>query len=212
MLAVILLIWLPQFIFWKNWTGNYFFFSYGDERFFWDDPQIVNILFSYRKGWLTYSPLIWLVFAGFFFMKDQVAAFRPVILSLLIINVYMLSCWWDWFFGGGFGARGFTQHIAFLSLPLASFIRFTFESGFFTKWKEYLRLLIVAVLFSGMILSVGQSYQYAKGYIHFNAMCKEAYWFVYGRYYLDDKHSGEWWGKLNSPDYEKLRSGENRDQ
>ncbi|MBK9284299.1 MAG: hypothetical protein IPM51_08235 [Sphingobacteriaceae bacterium] len=209
---IILLIWIPQFLFWKNISGNYFFFSYGDEKFFWTDPQIINILFSYRKGWLTYSPLIWLVFIGFFFMKDEVKKLRPVILILLILNIYMLSCWWDWFFGGGFGARGFTQHIAYLSLPLASFFNFIFHSEKIKGLLNYLRLLVIAIVFSGISLSIGQTYQYVKLYIHFNAMSKESYWYIWGRYYLNEDEIGKWWGLIKSPDYEKLKSGEDRDQ
>ena len=212
MFAIIILLWIPQFLFWKERTGHYFFFSYGDEKFFWGDPQIINVLFSYRKGWLTYSPLIWFVFIGFFFMKDEVKKLRPLVITLLVINVYMLSCWWDWFFGGGFGARGFTQHIAFLSLPIASFCNYFISTQTVNKIFQFGRLLFFAIVFSGISLSIGQTYQFVKLYIHFNAMSKEAYWHVFGKYYLDDSHTGEWWNKLKEVDYEKLRSGENRDQ
>lgn len=212
MFIVIFLLWLPQFLFWKEHAGKYFFFSYGDEKFFWTDPQIINILFSYRKGWITYSPLILLVFVGFFFMRDDVKKLRPVILGLLILNIYMLSCWWDWFFGGGFGARGFTQHIAYLSIPIASFCQFVITSSFFKGLWNYLRLLLIAFIFSGISLSIGQTYQYVKLYIHFNSMTNKAYWYVFGKYYLNPDEQGAWWGMIKEPDYQKLKSGENRDQ
>ena len=212
MLLLVILLWIPQFIFWKHYTGTYFFFSYGDEKFFWTDPQIINILFSYRKGWITYSPLILLVFVGFFFMKDEVKKLRPVILGLLLVNIYMLSCWWDWFFGGGFGARGFTQHIAYLSIPIASFCHFLINSTFFNGIWNNLRLILIAFIFSGISLSVGQTYQYVKLYIHFNSMTNKAYWHVFGKYFLNGNEEGALWGLLKEPDYQKLKSGENRDQ
>ncbi len=212
MLILIILIWLPQLLFWKERTGSYFFFSYGDERFFWTDPQIINILFSYRKGWITYSPLIILVFAGFFFMKNESRKLRPVILSLLLINVYMLSCWWDWFFGGGFGGRPFTQHIAFLSLPLAACCNFFATESYFKQSLQFIRAIFFAVVFSGISLSVGQTYQYIKLYIHFNSTTKESYWHVFGKYYLDNHNAGIFWDKIKEPDYKKLQSGEDRTQ
>ena len=209
---MILIAWLPQFLFWKEHTGNYFFFSYGDERFFWKDPQLINILFSYRKGWLTYSPLIWLLIFGFFFMKGELSKFRPVILFLLILNVYMLSCWWDWFFGGGFGARGFTQHIAYLSLPIGALCHHFLNSDLCVRIWKGLRTGFMALVFAGITLSVGQSYQYAKTYIHFNSMSKDVYWLVWGKYYLTDEDMSYYWRYLKEPNYEKLRSGEDRDQ
>lgn len=213
MIIVVILLWLPQFFFWKKMTGNYFFFSYGNERFFWDDPQIVNVLFSYRKGWVTYTPLILLAFIGFFFMKDEVKKLRPAFLGLLIINIYVLSCWWDWFFGGCFGARGFCQHIAFLALPIAACCNYFLKKENFTKsWLQLLKLVFFVFVFSGICLNMGQTNQYIKHYIHFNSMTKECYWHVFGKYYLDEHNTGLFWSKLKEPDYEKLRSGENRDQ
>lgn len=212
MSLMVVLMWIPQFLFWKERTGSYFFFSYGDEKFFWSDPQIINILFSYRKGWITYSPLIALVFIGFFFMKDEAKKLRPVILILLVINIYMLSCWWDWFFGGGFGARGFTQHIAYLSLPIAAMCNYFFNEDNLKKYWQFLRLTFFAVVFSGISLCIGQTYQFVKLYIHFHSMSEEAYWHVFGKYYLDEDNMGKLWGKIKEPDYQKLKSGEDRDQ
>ncbi len=212
MLAIIILIWIPQLLFWKERTGSYFFFSYGDEKFFWSDPQLINVLFSYRKGWITYTPLIILAFIGFFFMKGEVKKLRPVVLFLLITNVYMLSCWWDWFFGGGYGARGFTQHIAYLSVPIASCCNYFTNAGNFKKALQFVRVIFFAIVFSGISLSLGQTYQYVKTYVHFNSMTKETYWLIWGHYVLDDEHQMRFWKSLKEPDYEKLRSGENRDQ
>ena len=58
------LVWVPQFLYWKEISGQYIFNSYGDSDFNFDKPQIINQLFSYRKGWLLYSPLMALAFAG----------------------------------------------------------------------------------------------------------------------------------------------------
>jgi hypothetical protein len=212
MLIMIILVWLPQLIFWKERTGSYFFFSYGDEKFFWADPQIINVLFSYRKGWVMYSPLIILAFIGFFFMKGKSKKLSPVILLLLILNVYILSCWWDWFFGGGFGARAFTQHIAYLSLPIAACTEFLVTPENYKKSLRFIRIVFFVVVFSGISLSLGQTYQYIKLYIHHSSMCKEAYWHVFGKYYLNSTEAGIYWNKIREPDYKKLKSGEDRSQ
>ncbi|MBK6776976.1 MAG: hypothetical protein IPG74_14450 [Flavobacteriales bacterium] len=57
----------PLFIYWKVYAGSFFWDSYqnpgeGLDIFY---PHIHNFLFSFRKGWLLYSPLIALALLGF---------------------------------------------------------------------------------------------------------------------------------------------------
>jgi hypothetical protein len=214
MVAIPVLLWIPQLLMWKEMTGLYFYSSYAalGERFYWDDPQIFNSLLSYRKGWITYTPLILLAFAGFFLMKGEEKKFRPVLVLITVIHLYMLSCWWDWFFGGGFGARGFCQHIAFLSIPVAACCKYFLDSNNFKKPFRFLQLFFFVFVFSGLSLNMGQTYQANKNYIHFNSMTKKTYWLTFGKYYLNDEEMGGYWGSLDEPDYPKLKSGEDRDQ
>jgi hypothetical protein len=209
---VSILIWIPQLLFWKVHTGNYLFFSYPGERFYWSDPQILNILFSYRKGWLVYSPLLILAFVGFFFMKKEMKLLRNCILVLTLLNIYVLSCWWDWFFGGGFGGRGFVQHYSYLSFPIAALVAFLLEKLDKVALKNILALSFYVIIFSGICLNIGQSYQYVQGMIHFNSMTKKTYWHVFGRYKISGPAERDYWQSLSAPNYEKLKSGEQRDQ
>ncbi|MEI8137334.1 MAG: hypothetical protein WCH21_08425 [Bacteroidota bacterium] len=206
------LLWIPQFIFWKNQTGNYFFFSYPGERFFWNDPQIINILFSYRKGWVTYTPVIITAFIGFFFIKKDFPLSKWVLISVTCLFVYVLSCWWDWFFGGCFGARGFCQHIAFLSIPIAFFIQFVFYTSKKYIFKPIISLLTIVFLASCICLNLAQSYQYVNRHIHPTGMSKETYWYIFGKFYYDQEDDYKFWGTIKAPDYDKLKSGEDREQ
>ena len=62
---MVVLVWVPQMIYWKEMTGRWLYFSYGsDERFFFGDPAIIKGLFSYRKGLFIYTPLLLFAFAG----------------------------------------------------------------------------------------------------------------------------------------------------
>jgi hypothetical protein len=124
----------------------------------------------------------------------------------------MLSCWWDWFFGGGFGARAFCQHIAFLCIPIAAICEYFLNKENRSAIFNFTKLLFFAFIFSGISLNLGQTYQYNKNYIHFNSMTKETYWLVFGKYYLDEEHMSKYWNSLKAPDYPKLKSGEDRDQ
>lgn len=208
---VAFLVWVPQLLFWKQHTGQYFFFSYPDERFFWGDPQIINILFSYRKGWFVYTPLIVLAFVGMFFMQKKFPTLRNAILFITIVNIYILSCWWDWFFGGGFGGRAFVQHYAYLAIPIASLCEYVFELLPVIKFRQVIQLLFLILVFAGINLNIGQTYQYNYDLIHYSSMTKEAYWHNFGRYKMYGMHEGKYWSILSEPDYEKLHKGE-RDQ
>lgn len=99
------LVFIPQLIYWKIATGDFVYYSYSHEGFFFDDPQLINFLFSFRKGWLLYTPIISVALIGLvimFYKKNNLATalFLPV-----SIYLYVSSCWWVWWFGGSFGCR-----------------------------------------------------------------------------------------------------------
>lgn len=212
MIVMAFLIWLPQLVFWKSRTGHYFYFSYPGEQFFWGDPQIVNVLFSYRKGLFIYTPLILLSVIGFFFMNNKSRSIKTILIVISILNLYIISCWWDWFYGGCFAARAFVQHFAYLSIPLAAFISYFFEKAHQLVWMPLLKLLVVIIISFGVSLNLAQTYQYNNNLIHFYAMTKESYWYVFGRFKLQEWEKNDLWSKLKEPNYDKLRSGEDRDQ
>jgi hypothetical protein len=205
-------IWIPQLVIWKSLTGFFFYRAGNNEHYFWTDPQIINILFSYRKGWLLYSPMVILAFIGFFFMKDELKRSRWILISVLVLAIYILSCWWNWFFGGGFSGRAFSQDMAWLSIPIASLCAWMFE-----KWNKKMlyRALAFAffiAVFSGISLNIGQTYQYVQGYIHYDSSSKTSYHYVFGKFSLSGEESHKLWGMLNYLDNEKMKSGEQRDQ
>lgn len=208
-----ILLWIPQLFFYKYHTGNYFYFSYLGERFYWTDPQIINILFSYRKGWITYTPMVVLAFIGFFFIKKDFPVSKWTFIIITSIMVYIFSCWWDWGFGGCFGARPFCQQIAFLSIPLAYFIDFVLYSSKKFILKGLLTLCTMVYIFSAICLNLGQSYQYhVMMKIHVWAMTKKVYWDVFRTYQFNDDYQYQYWRDIKEPDFEKYANGSDRNQ
>ena len=135
-----------------------------------------------------------------------------VIIVISLINLYVVSCWWDWFFGGCFAARAFVQHFAYLSIPMAVLLKKVFENEREHLYASLLKLVSVIVISLGISLNLFQTYQFNNGMIHYMAMTKKSYWLVFGKFKLTDREQGEWWSVLKEPDYEKLRSGKDRDQ
>jgi len=207
MAFIAFLFWIPQLLFWKLKTGTYLYFSYPGERFFWNDPQIFNILFSYRKGWLVYSPLIVLGFLGFFFMKTETKKTRPFLIAFFVITIYMLSCWWDWGFGGSFGGRGFVQYYALLALPIAALTQYIFEINQH-KIIQAIQKIFFFIVFSGICMNIGQTHQFNLGLIRYDSMSKKSYWTVFNKYNLSPAENKTFWKSLKEPDYQKMRKGE----
>ena len=146
------LIWLPQIIFWKMKTDNFLFFSYGSkEKFFWLDPQFANLLLSYRKGWLVYTPIMLFSIVGLFLMKGRSKDFKFSILIYMALNIYVLSCWWCWWFGGGFGMRALVQTYAVMAIPMAAFYNYFFSFNFRKQVMTIFLKGAVVFFFSGFL-------------------------------------------------------------
>lgn len=194
------IVWIPQFLYWKMVAGTYLYYSYGDEQgFFFGNPQIWNSLFSYRKGWIVYTPAILFAFAGLFFMlKNRKGLFIPL-MAFTIINIYIISSWWAWWYGGGFGLRAYVESYALYAIGFGAFANWSIH---FKKWI-WLRSLLLLIVLLLIYLNQFQTHQYRNGSIHYVGMNKEAYWHSF----LKPKPDREFYNKLTIPDYEKARKG-----
>lgn len=167
---------IPQLIYWKIQSGGYLFFSYGNsESFFWNDPQIINVLFSYRKGWLIYSPLMIFSLFGFILLFKKNREMFWAILIYFSINLYLISAWWDWAFGGSFGMRALVHMGPVLIIPLCYIIQSVVQMN-----KHKLIKIVCYMIFTFFCsLNVFQSNLYKHGIISYDGMTKEAYWFTF---------------------------------
>jgi hypothetical protein len=191
---------IPQFLYWYHITGEVIYYSYGEEGFFFDSPQLLNGLFSFRKGWLIYTPAMAFALIGLFFMKKSLPHLRPLIFSFVIINTYVIFSWWCWWYGGSFGQRAMIDSYALLAIPLAATLEYlvTHKDKFFSK------LLLFGVIPFFIWLNIFQSFQYEKGSLHYDAMTKELYLAQFGKY----KRVDGFYDLTKSPDYDAARKGE----
>jgi hypothetical protein len=162
-------IWIPQLIYWKLSSDSYLFYSYTEEGFFFSDPQILNSLFSFRKGWLLYTPLMGFSLIGFVIMFKESNRNFYSILFTVGLYFYVASCWWDWWFGGSFGYRTMIEMIPLLAFGLASFILQLFK-----KLKGY-KIPILTLMFLLLCFNLFQTRQAHEGLLHHDSMTKEAY-------------------------------------
>ena len=164
---------IPQMVYWKLHTGNLLFYTYGEEKFFWNDPKVLEGLFSFRKGWLVYSPLMLLSLTGIFVNNQIIKNNRIVILLFLLINVYITFSWWCWWYGGSFGQRPMIDFYPILALPLVAILEKMFQRN------KVLKAFSLSIISSFCALSLFQNYQYQVGLIHHNAMSKSSYKMIF---------------------------------
>lgn len=192
-----IVVWLPQLIYWKYLTGNFFYFSYGDQGFFFSNPHIIDGLFSYRKGWLLYTPVMIFALLGIVFLYKKHKEWFFPLLFFNVINIYVIYSWWCWWYGGSFGSRPMVEAYALLAIPLAAFY------SYFDEKKSYLRSIPIVIILLTTSLNLFQTQQ-TKTCLHYDAMSKEAYWTNFTTLGWTENYDN----LLEPPDYEKALRGE----
>jgi len=57
-----------QLIYWKYVSGGWIVYSYQEQGFTWLNPHVMDAMFSYRAGWLIYTPAMAFALLGFVVM------------------------------------------------------------------------------------------------------------------------------------------------
>lgn len=210
------LIWVPQLLYWKMVSGSYFFYSYGSSQgFYFNNPHILETLFSYRKGWFVYTPMMFLAVLGFVYLWRRQRRFFVPLVIFSIVNIYIISSWWSWWYGGGFGLRAYIESYALYSFAFAGFVQSLLDIKTLKRKKIgeaevqkdksslWIKIpgFVTIVLF--IVLNLWQTEQYVCGAIHYVGMTKEAYW----QTFFHRKPSGNFYKLLTIPDYDLARKG-----
>ena len=162
-----------QLYLWHLQTGDWLVWSYGEEGFYWTNPQVMEVLFGFRKGWFVYTPLAALSFFSLpiLYKKDKVQFFN--ILLFFAILIYIVSSWWNWYYGSSFGQRSFVDFYAIIAFLLATLLHSFYD-------KRLLSILI-KVLIVGLIgLNLFQSFQYKENIITSWDMTSKKYVATFG--------------------------------
>ncbi len=194
-----ILTWLPQMLYWKTFTGQYLYFSYGDKgKFFFLNPQVINSLFSYRKGWLVYTPIIVFALIGLIFLwKNKKSLFTPV-LVFLVLNIWVISSWWLWWYGGSYGLRAYVDSYGLMAIPMAAMISWTFENR-----KVWMKSIVITVILIFTAHNFFQIEQYHTGAIDYVSNTRESYWESFGKIKKSDRYPH----LLSYPDYKLAEQG-----
>jgi hypothetical protein len=153
-----------QLIIYKIQTGHFFVYSYAKEGFNFLHPHMFDFMFSYRKGFFVYTPILFVTVFGFIYLyKDKYRFYT--LLFFLIIVIYVLSSWWMWYYGGSFSQRVLIEYYIYFFILFSLLLQ-----------KSKFRKFLFPLTFLLIIVCQIQTYQYMKGYIHWSKMNREWYW------------------------------------
>jgi hypothetical protein len=170
--VIIFLIALPQFIYWKWIIGKYLYMSYNNpgEGFEFFHPYIKEVLFSFRKGWYIYTPIMLFATIGFYNLYKMKKEIFWSLFIFFILNIYVVSSWSCWWYADSFGQRALVQSLAIMAIPFGFFIQRIVEGKLF--WKS----IIIAIFSFFIFLNFFQTWQINHGILATSRMTR-AYYF-----------------------------------
>ncbi len=158
-----------QLSYWKLQSGSFFIWSYSGEGFDFSQPEFFNVLFSYKKGLFVYTPLAALSCIYLFF-GNLSFKIKSWLFIFFILNTYVISSWWCWWYGGSYGMRPWMDFLPILMITLAYYLnqlKKTFLYAFY----------ILAPL--SIPINLIQTYQYSRGIMHWDQMTKDKFWQIF---------------------------------
>lgn len=160
-----------QLIYWKYYSGHWLFYSYEEQGFSFLRPHIINGLFSFKKGWLVYTPIMVFAVMGLVPLYRSYKTIFWAVLVFSALNVYITFSWDIWWYGGSFGARAMVQSYALWLLPFAAFVQWALRR----RWI-WLPLAPLVAIF--IWLNLFQTYQChgGEGLMYTDGLTAK-YWF-----------------------------------
>ena len=172
-----------QMLYWKIYAGSFIFNSYNNPGEGLDllAPHTIDFLFSFRKGWLIYTPIMVFAVIGFYQVKKKRPEFFWPLLVFTVLNVYLASSWTNWWYAQCFGQRAMVQSYVIMSIPLGFFIQAILKHR--TKYK----IMVFCGIFFFFALNIFQNWQANRGIIHGERMTFDYYMAVFGKTEIDKK-------------------------
>ena len=169
--VVMFVVGFPQLLYWKYLSGQWLFNSYQNPGEGLDllSPHFGNLLFSFRKGWLIYTPIMGLALLGFISLYQRKRDIFFPVLAFFCFNLYLVSSWSNWWYADSFSQRSMMQSYAFMALPLGALLLSASHSS-----RIRLNLLGVATILL-VALNQFQTWQINNGILHTSRMTRPYY-------------------------------------
>lgn len=174
----IFIVLLPQFLYWKSITGQYLFYSYTNAGEGLDliSPYIFKFLFSFRKGWFVYTPIMIFSFIGLYYLYKKNRSVFFAISAFIIVDIYITSSWTTWWYAGGsYSSRSLVPAYVLLAIPLGYFIEKVKLAPAVSKF------IIISIGLFFITLNLFQTWQFENNVISKERMTMEYYFAIFGK-------------------------------
>ncbi|MCX6244915.1 MAG: hypothetical protein NTU98_09440 [Bacteroidetes bacterium] len=166
-------------------AGHFYIYTYQGYGFNFLDPQIINILFSYRKGLFVYSPVLFLTLSGLVYLVYRRKYYLVLTWSAFFIFLtYVLSSWWVWYYGASYGLRAYIDYYAVFFIPFAIMLN---------EIPRVLKFIFIGLSLLTIPLNIIQTYQYKNYILEWGVMDRVKYWKVFLK--TDKRYEGILWKK-----------------
>lgn len=165
-----------QLAYWKYVSGEWIVYSYQEQGFSWFKPHLLDGLFSYRAGWLVYSPVMFFALIGFFPLSRQQPRLWPAALVFGLLYIYITTAWNIWWYGGSLGQRAMVQSYPVWALALAAFVEWVFRQK--RPFQIIFGALAVLFLWYNLWLT---HHAHKGGLLKVGEMTKAYFWKILGK-------------------------------
>jgi len=179
-----------QPLLWHAQIGKWLAYGYQGEGFHWDRPEVAKVLFGFRRGLFLWTPVLLLSLLGTIWFLRNDRRRGAWMMIYWTASVYVISAWWIWYYGGGFGARVFVDHYPVLALPMAFLL-----NSLGPRWWLSARVFITGCC----LLLLFQMWQYNAFILHHESMDRAKYAHTFLRW--DDRYRGQLAGNYQSPPF-----------
>ena len=176
MIVLMMLVVGLQMLYWKIHSGSWIYYSYEKgEKLEFIAPYLKKVLFSYKKGWLVYAPVMIFALIGFWPLYSK---YRRVFLAVFVFftaHLLIVASWPTWWYGGSFGQRSMMESYVLLALPLGALVQWIWQQKGILRWTQ------LTGLFLFVLLNLFQTWQYMNFVLDPSRMTKAYYWAVFGK-------------------------------
>jgi hypothetical protein len=192
---------IPLFAYMQYASNDILKFNLHTEQLCLLSPYTLKFLFSFKKGWLLYTPIMFFALVGFYSLyKNNKGLFMPIF-TVMILNIWIASSWENWWYAASYSQRPMVDFYGILAIPFGFLITAVY------KQKLSIRLILSSLLILVFGITVFQSYQFYIGVLHNERMTEAYYFSVFGKvsvspqqlkllapdrssttFYNDDKH------------------------
>ena len=179
-----------QPVLWYLQTGEFYAYGYQGEGFHWSRPEVVKVLFGFRRGLFLWTPFMLLpaLCALLLWRQDRTKAITAWIYWTVI--TYVISSWWIWYYGGGYASRVYIDHYPVLVLPMVLVVQ---------HWHKLRWTFVRGFLVATIALNLAQLWQFHHGFLHHESMDRAKYLYSFLRF--DEAHRNKLGGNYQEAPY-----------